>query len=249
MTRRDTASPRGARPAGRGQRRAGRRKTAVLEAAGRVIAERGADATRFADVAAESGVPVSTLQYYFGSREDLLVAAFRHASGTEIAALEADLPGLDDPWQQLAHVVTTALRGYQPGAAGAPAAGAAGSGGAGSGAAWSGAAGSGAGAAGSGRLWIESWHFGIRDAEMRADALRDYGAWRRLVADVVRRGTEAGRFAPRLSPEQIAVLTIALVDGVGIPLALDDPAITPDGAVADVLSALSGLLHPPATPA
>jgi len=207
----------GARPAGRGQRRAGRRKVAVLEAAGRVIAERGADATRFADVAAESGVPVSTLQYYFGSREDLLVAAFRHASGAEIAALEADLAGLDDPWRQLAHVVATALRGYQ--------------------------------AAGSGRLWIESWHFGIRDAEMRADALRDYGAWRRLVADVVRRGTGAGAFAPRLSPEQIAVLTIALVDGVGIPLALDDPAITPDGAVADVLSALSGLLHPPAAPA
>jgi AcrR family transcriptional regulator len=211
----------GARPAGRGQRRAGRRKIAVLEAAGRVIAERGADATRFADVAAESGVPVSTLQYYFGSREDLLVAAFRHASSTEISALEADLAQLDDPWQQLAHVVTTALRGYQPGAGEAE------------------------GAAGAGRLWIESWHFGIRDAEMRADALRDYGAWRRLVADVVRRGTEAGAFAPRLSPEQIAVLTIALVDGVGIPLALDDPAITPDGAVADVLTAITALLHPP----
>jgi AcrR family transcriptional regulator len=214
----------GARPAGRGQRRAGRRKVAVLEAAGRVIAARGADATRFADVAAESGVPVSTLQYYFGSREDLLVAAFRHASGAEIAALEADLAGLDDPWQQLVHVVTSALRGYQADAGAA-------------------------GAAGSGRLWIESWHFGIRDAEMRADALRDYGAWRGLVADVVRRGTDAGRFAPRLSPEQIAVLTIALVDGVGIPLALDDPAITPDGAVADVLSALAGLLHPPAASA
>jgi AcrR family transcriptional regulator len=205
--------------AGRGQRRAGRRKVAVLEAAGRVIAERGADATRFADVAAESGVPVSTLQYYFGSREDLLVAAFRHASGTEIAALEADLARLDDPWQQLGHIVTTALRGYH------------------------------SGAAGSGRLWIESWHFGIRDAEMRADALRDYGAWRRLVADVVRRGTEAGRFVPRLSPEQIAVLTIALVDGVGIPLALDDPEIAANGAVADVLSALTDMLHPPAAQA
>ena len=49
---------------GRGPgRRAGRRKIAVLEAACRVIADRGADATRFADVAAESGVPVSTLQY------------------------------------------------------------------------------------------------------------------------------------------------------------------------------------------
>ncbi len=201
------------RPAGRGQRRAGRRKIAVLEAAGRVIAERGADATRFADVAAESGVPVSTLQYYFGSREDLLVAAFRHASGTEIAALEAEIAALDDPWQQLGHVVASAVAGYQ------------------------------GGTTGSGRLWIESWHFGIRDAEMRADAVRDYGAWRGLVAGVIRRGRAAGRFAPQQSPETIAVLTIALVDGVGIPLALGDPEITADGAVRDVLATLAEVLH------
>jgi AcrR family transcriptional regulator len=211
---------RDARPAGRGQRRAGRRKVAVLEAAGRVIAERGADATRFADVAAESGVPVSTLQYYFGSREDLLVAAFRHASGAEIAALETEIAGLDDPWQQLARIVARAVAGYEDPATG------------------------------SGRLWIESWHFGIRDAEMRADTVRDYDAWRRLVAEVVRRGVEAGRFVPRLDPERIAVLTIALVDGVGIPLALGDPEITSDGAVDDVLSALDALLRPaPAAPA
>jgi AcrR family transcriptional regulator len=200
--------------AGRGRRRAGRRKVAVLEAAGRVIAARGADATRFADVAAESGVPVSTLQYYFGSREDLLVAAFRHASGTEIAALEAEIAALDDPWQQLSHIVATAVAGYQ------------------------------AGTAGSGRLWIESWHFGMRDAEMRADALRDYGAWRRLVAGAIRHGRARGRFTPRQGPEQIAVLTIAMVDGVGIPLALGDPEITADGAARDVLSALEALLTP-----
>ena len=204
----------GARPAGRGQRRAGRRKVAVLEAAGRVIAERGADATRFADVAAESGVPVSTLQYYFGSREDLLVAAFRHASAAEIAELEAEIGGLDDAGQQLARIVTRAVAGYEDPATG------------------------------TGRLWIESWHFGIRDAEMRADTVRDYEAWRRLVAGVVRRGTEAGRFAPRLDPERIAVLTIALVDGVGIPLALADPGITTGSAVENVLSALDALLHP-----
>src|ERR1700735_5014450 len=118
MTPVETAArPAGAPRPGRGTRRAGRRKVAVLEAAIRVIAARGAEATRFADVAAESGVPVSTLQYYFGSREDLLVAAFRHASGTEIAALEADLAGLDDPWQQLGRIVASALRGYQAGAA------------------------------------------------------------------------------------------------------------------------------------
>jgi AcrR family transcriptional regulator len=213
MTPVDMAARPGSSPrAGRGTRRAGRRKVAVLEAAVRVIASRGAEATRFADVATESGVPVSTLQYYFGSREDLLVAAFRHASGTEIAALETELAGLDDPWEQLTCIVTRALAGYQ------------------------------ADEAGSGRLWIESWHFGIRDAEMRADALGDYAAWRRLVAAAVRAGTAAGRFAGRHSPERVAVLAIALVDGVGIPLALGDPEITAAGAIEDVLAALAGLL-------
>jgi AcrR family transcriptional regulator len=199
--------------AGRG-RRAGRRKTEVLEAACRVIADRGADATRFADVAAMSGVPVSTLQYYFGSREDMLVAAFRQASGNEIAALEAAVAAMSDPWDRLERIVTTALTGYQPGAPEA------------------------------GRLWIESWHFGIRDPEMRADTLADYAAWRRLVADSVRHGIEQGRFGTAHPPEMVARLAIALVDGMGIPLALADPDVTGPGAVQDVLAALRELLRP-----
>lgn len=201
--------------AGRGPgRRAGRRKIAVLEAACRVIADRGADATRFADVAAESGVPVSTLQYYFGSREDLLVAAFRHASSEEIAALEAEVAAIDDPWEQLERIITRSLSGYQPEAPGG------------------------------GRLWIESWHFGLRDPEMRADALRDNTAWRRLVADVVRRGIERGTFGGRHDADMVAVLAVGAADGMGIPLSLGDPEITARGAVLHVLAALRELLSP-----
>jgi AcrR family transcriptional regulator len=217
-------TPREARAAARGPghqsggrgpgRRAGRRKIAVLEAACRVIAERGADATRFADVAAESGVPVSTLQYYFGSREDLLVAAFRHASSAEIAALEADVAAISDPWEQLERIIARSLTGYQPDAPEG------------------------------GRLWIESWHFGIRDAEMRADALRDNTAWRRLVAQVVRRGIELGTFGSKYDPDKIAVLTIAATDGMGIPLSLADPEITPASAEQDVMAALRDMLRP-----
>ena len=186
----------------------------MLEAACRVIAERGADATRFADVAAESGVPVSTLQYYFGSREDLLVAAFRHASSAEIAALEAEVAGLDDPWDQLERILEKSLTGYEPDAPDA------------------------------GRLWIESWHFGIRDPEMRADALRDNTAWRQLVADVVRGGIERGVLSDRHDPDKVAVLAVAAADGMGIPLSLGDPVITAAGAVQDVLAALRELLRP-----
>jgi hypothetical protein len=42
----------------------------------------------------------------------------------------------------------------------------------------------------------------------------------------------------------VAVLTVAAVDGMGIPLSLGDPEITPPGAVQDVLVALRELLRP-----
>jgi AcrR family transcriptional regulator len=197
----------------RSGRRAGRRKTAVLEAACRVIANRGAEATRFTDVAEASGVPVSTLQYYFGSREDLLVAAFRYASANELAALAAEVDTAGSPWERIRVVVARALAGYLPGDADA------------------------------GLLWIESWHFAIRDAEMRVDALRDYAGWRALVADAVRLGAARGEFRPKASPEQIAVLAIAMVDGAGLPLALGDPGLTVASATAGVLTAIAALLQ------
>jgi AcrR family transcriptional regulator len=197
---------------GRAGRRAGRRKTAVLDAACRVIALRGAEAARFADVAEASGVPVSTLQYYFGSREDLLVAAFRHASATELAALAAEVADTGSPWQRIEHIVSRALSGYEPTSPEA------------------------------GLLWIESWHFAIRDPEMRVDALRDYEGWRGLIADAVRMGTAAGAFSRDADADQIGVLAIALVDGAGIPLALGDPQLTVASATASVLATLASVL-------
>ena len=210
------------RPAAAGRRpgrRAGRRKTAVLEAACQVIANRGAEATRFTDVAEASGVPVSTLQYYFGSREDLLVAAFRHASATELAALAAEVEAMASPWQRIRIVVTRALQGYEPASPDA------------------------------GLLWIESWHFAIRDPEMRRDMLRDYAGWRELIAGAVRLGAASGEFRPAVSAEQVAVLTIALVDGAGIPLALGDPGLTVASPTAGVLTAVAALAGAGADPA
>ena len=98
-------------------------------------------------------------------------------------------------------------------------------------------------APGGGRLWIESWHFGLRDQEMRADALRDNTAWRQLVASVVRRGIEQGVFSGRHDPDTVAVLAVAAADGMGIPLSLGYPDTTARGAVHDVLAALRELLR------
>ena len=185
----------------------------MLEAACRVIADRGADATRFADVAAESGVPVSTLQYYFGSREDLLVAAFRHASSTEIAELEAEVAGIDDPWDQLERILTRSLTGYEPDDARRRAA--------------------------VDRV-LALRHPRPGDARRRAarqHRLAAAGGGRGPARH------RAGPFSDRYAPDTVAVLAVAAADGMGIPLSLGDPAITAPGAVQTVLAALREFLR------
>jgi AcrR family transcriptional regulator len=93
-----------------GGRRASRRRADVLAAACAVVAERGADGTRFTDVTAATGVGVSTLQYYFGSREDMLIAVFRFAAQADFDAVGPRLAAASDPWDRLV-VIASHLTG------------------------------------------------------------------------------------------------------------------------------------------
>jgi AcrR family transcriptional regulator len=93
-------------PVARRTRRAGGTKRAtVLQQAARVLAERGYENTRFADVSMASGVAISTLQTYFGSREDMLIEAMRLATDLEARALEAVADDGRDPWDRLVAMI------------------------------------------------------------------------------------------------------------------------------------------------
>jgi AcrR family transcriptional regulator len=81
----------------------------VLDHVVAVLADRGYAGTRFADVSAASGVAVSTLQGYFGSREDMLIEAFRHATSIAVTAMDELATQHDDPWQQLVAMVDRGL--------------------------------------------------------------------------------------------------------------------------------------------
>lgn len=52
------------------------RRRGILAAATRVFARKGYSSTRVADIAREAGVAQGTVYLYFGSREEILVAAF-----------------------------------------------------------------------------------------------------------------------------------------------------------------------------
>lgn len=89
----------------------------MAETAARVLAERGYESTRFADVSAASGAAISTLQNYFGSREDMLIETIRHATEVEVVALEAMAAAESDPWNRLVALIdrnlNTPIRNHQ----------------------------------------------------------------------------------------------------------------------------------------
>jgi AcrR family transcriptional regulator len=93
----------------RTRRAGGERRTLVLDQVATVLAERGYAGTRFVDVSKASGVAVSTLQGYFGSREDMLIEAFERATSVAVAAMDEFAAQFDDPWQQLVAMVDRGL--------------------------------------------------------------------------------------------------------------------------------------------
>jgi AcrR family transcriptional regulator len=96
-------------PAPRTRRAGGARRIEVLESVIDVLAERGYENTRFADVSAASGVAISTLQSYFGSREDMLIEAMRRFTDQEVVALEAVVRAEPDPWNRLVALIDRSL--------------------------------------------------------------------------------------------------------------------------------------------
>ncbi|GAA1846226.1 TetR family transcriptional regulator [Brevibacterium marinum] len=77
------------------------RRGAILESTLDQIAQRGPESLRMKDVAAAAGVSVGTLQYYFGSREDLIVQAFSAHSRSVVEAIAGLSQTHGSAWEKL----------------------------------------------------------------------------------------------------------------------------------------------------
>lgn len=88
--------------------RAARRQN-VLDAAVRVFARKGFPASRIEDVAAEAGIGKGSVYLEFGSREELLTAAFEAYADESAAVLQRAAQGGGPPLDRLAALVTSVL--------------------------------------------------------------------------------------------------------------------------------------------
>jgi AcrR family transcriptional regulator len=175
---------------GRRRRAGADKRLEVLDGIIDVIAERGIENTRFADISSSSGVAVSTLQYWFGSREDMLVEAFLYMNRRDAEQLRqvADLDR--DPWERLERLIRFDLA--QPPQKSRT----------------------------DRRAWLEFWSTAVRQDEILVESKQVYDWWRQPFLDAIRDGIQQQMFTPSVPPEAIVTDLMATLDGATIPLLL-----------------------------
>ncbi len=81
------------------------KRSAILRAAVRVIADRGYAGARMADVAHQAEVADGTLYLYFRGKEDLLVSILEEYAEAFLLRARRDMEGVDSARERLARVV------------------------------------------------------------------------------------------------------------------------------------------------
>lgn len=182
-----------------------------------VIAERGYEQTRFSDVAARSGASIGSLQYLFGTREDMIIVALEHRTARELAEVAERAEKVSDPVRRLAIIVTHLASGSGEEQARRE---------------W--------------LVWTEYWRAALRDESLRSSSASAYASWMALLREAIEECVAAGHVRAPADLESVAAGAVALGDGLGIQIALNHPGMTWDRAAEIVRAWLAVQLGCPA---
>ena len=164
----------------------------IVHAARTVAVERGFDSLRFVDVSRATGVPVSSLQYAFGTRDALVREVLQAGVDDELRRLKGAMERELDPWKRIQRFIRAGIsvddQDRREG--------------------W--------------LLWIEYWRAALRDPQLRDDYARVAQAWRGMVRRAVQDGVLLGQFVFEGSAEEAAAAIVAVVDGLGLQVEVGD---------------------------
>jgi AcrR family transcriptional regulator len=171
------------------------RRDQMLAAAASLIAERGFGDTRIADVAARVGASPALVVYYFGTKDKLLTEALRYSEQSFYAAAEEMLASTSAIVPRLETLV-----------------------------AWTCLPDDNDDTPGTWGLWFDLWAQAFRHPEVKKDRVELDQRWRAMIARVVRDGVDAGEIET-VDAEEFSIAFAALMDGLSIQTALDDPVV------------------------
>jgi AcrR family transcriptional regulator len=165
----------------------------ILDAASEVLIFRGYEATRYSDVAEASGVPIASIQHHFPAIEVLRREALRHKVRSELSDLANHVRGIDDPWERIRHIIIRSVS-LEP-----------------------------ARRRGGWIVWLEYWRAAAHDPALARDSELVNEQWLDLITWCVADGVGAEMFQLEGTPREAATELHALLDGLGIRLAVDHP--------------------------
>jgi AcrR family transcriptional regulator len=181
------------------------RREQILQAALEVIVERGYAETRIADVAERAGTSPALVIYYFKTRDQLLTEAIRYSEDHWYETGTKRLESITTAAGQLAELIgMTALPPpAEPDTDPAPRS------------EW--------------LLWLDLWALSPRNAGVAAVRRKFDERWRQTIKAIVLAGQEAGEFTP-IDADDFAITLSALLDGMAVQIALEDPDVPPSRA-------------------
>jgi AcrR family transcriptional regulator len=191
------------------------RREQMMQAALEVIVERGYADTRIADVAERAGTSPALVIYYFKTRDELLTEALRYSEDLWYATGTKRLESIATAAGQLGEMIAMTMLPppAQPdtpqSAASQPAPGPAPR------SEW--------------LLWLDLWALSPRNAGVAAVRRKFDERWRQAITAIVLAGQEAGEFTPT-DADDFAVTLSALLDGMAVQIALEDPDVPPSRA-------------------
>jgi AcrR family transcriptional regulator len=174
------------------------RRIEMLRAAAELICERGFGDTRIADVAKRAGVSSALVIYYFGTRDRLLVDALRYSEESFYSAAEQMLSEVSALRERLSLLIRWTC--VREGNEEIPGA-------------WG--------------LWFDLWAQAFRHDEIKSDRAELDARWREMIVDAIE-SADASEFDAKVDARMFALEFAALLDGLSIQVALDDPEIDSD---------------------
>lgn len=175
------------------------RHAEILEAAARVITDRGLADTRISDIADRCGVSPGLILYYFESKDRLLVEALTSANDQFYLRLSREMRRMDSARDQLQRLVELSVPGLLPEYERLDE--------------WA--------------LWIEIWVRALRDQKLAQEREVLDRRWRQSIADIIRHGRSTGEFPDGEDADQLGLELGAMIDGLAVQTLMNDKAFTP----------------------
>ena len=177
------------------QRQSKDRHQEILEAAARVITDRGLAETRISDIAERCGVSPGLILYYFDSKDRLLVEALTYANDKFYLGQSRELRRMQSARQQLDRLIDLSVPGLLPEYERLDE--------------WA--------------LWIEIWVRALRDPAMAKEREVLERRWRQSIADIVRHGRNTGEFPENgVDADELGMQIGAFIDGLAIQVLMND---------------------------